>query len=206
MEDLTPQLQQKSIGPNTGDKWLWLCKFVVATHPTQRIARDTKDVTYNSEVFEKMSLQVGSQTKGGDGSIPEVVLKVSALNETLYHIIEATNGAVGSDVQLIKVNTDVLDASVPALEADYELLASQADDDWMTFTLGVPNPMKQRYSLRDYSSSICPWAHPDLFKGVRCGYAAGDPTCTGTLEDCISKSNEIRWGAFIGMDPVGMTI
>ena len=103
-------------------------------------------------------------------------------------------------------NTDALDASIPALEADYELLASHADENWLYFTLGIPNPMGQRYPLRDYSSSICPWAHPDHFKGVRCQYAGGDGSCTGTLEDCNTKGNAVYWGGEIGMDPVGMSI
>ncbi len=206
MEDLTPQLQWDRIRPNAGGKWLWICKFTVASHPTQRYARNTEDVTYNAEVYEKMPMEVGGQAKSGEGSIPEVTLQVSALNEAMYQIITATQGAVGSDVALTKVNTEATSSSIPALEADYELLASQVDDEWITFTLGVPNPMNQRYPLRDYSSSVCPWAHPTLFKGVHCKYAGGDSSCDGTLEDCITKSNATNWGGKIGMDPVGMSM
>ena len=206
MENLPSSLQWDLIRPNLGNQWLWLCKFVVSTKPTQYYARNTEDVTYDSQAYGKMPFEVGGQVRSGEGSIPEVVLQVSALNEVLYDIVRSTQGAVGSAVKLIKVNSDFLATDISALEADYELMASQADDDWIYFTLGVPNPMKQRFPLRDYSSSICPWAHPDHFKGVRCGYAGADPTCDGTLEDCITKSNETMWGGEIGMDPIGMMV
>lgn len=206
MEDLPAHTQWDSIRPNRPNQWLWLCEFVVATKPEQDYARNPEAVTYDGKSYEPMSMEVGGQLRSGDGSIPEVTLQVSALNETLYSIVEDTQGAVGSDVKLIKVNTETLASAIPALEADYELMVSQADDNWISFILGVPNPMNQRYPVRDYNSSLCPWAHPDHFKGVRCQYAGGDTTCTGTLEACIAKNNQTYWGGQVGMDPMGMEI
>ena len=206
MESLPSDLQQDLIRTNRGNQWLWLCKFVISNHPTQYYARNTEDVTYNSEEYRKMALEVGTQVKGGDGSIPEVTLKVTALNEVLYQIIQKTQGAIGSDVKLIKVNTDFLSSSISALEADYELMCSQTDEEWMYFTLGVPNPMNQRYPVDDYSSSICPHA-ASRFKEPECQYSGGETSCNGTLEDCRdNKSNAVHWGGFIGLNEFAMEV
>lgn len=206
MESLPSHIQRDSIRPHSGSKYLWLATIAVPSTPTQRIAQNTEEVTYNGNTFKPESMEVGSQPRSGDGALPEIVLQVSALNEVLYEIIRSAQGALGAPVQLIKVNDQLLDSSVAALEADFELLQSKADDEWIYFTLGTINPAHQRYPLRDYSSSICPWAHPDHFKGVRCQYSGGDTTCTGTLEDCYTKTNQVHWGGEIGMDEIGMQL
>ena len=207
MEDLPSNLQNDLIRPNRPNQWLWLCRFAVSGQTTQYMARNTEDVNYDTTDYAAMALEVGNQTKGGDGSIPEVTLKVTALNETLYDIIQATQGAVGGAVKLIKVNSDFLETAIPALEADYEALAAQADTDWIYFTLGVPNPMNQRYPLFDYCSSICRNAKPGLFKGAECQYTGGETSCNGTLEDCRdNKNNAVNWGGFIGLNEFAMEV
>ena len=203
----TGQFQQDLIKPTVANQaWLWAIEIVIPSSSTVRYTNNNEDIVYDGNTFSKNNLEVGIQQLIADGSIPTVTLKCTAINQTLYDLIQTTEGAVGSDVQVVKINSDYLSSSISGLEIDYELLASQADEDWIYFTLGIPNPMNQRFPLRDYSSSICPWANPSLFKGVRCGYAGGDSSCTGTLEDCITKSNETRWNGFIGLDPAEMAL
>ncbi len=203
----TGQFQQDLIKPVVAEQaWLWACRIAIPSSSTVNYVGNTENIVYDGTTHSKMNLEVGMQQLISDGSIPTVTLKVTSINNTLYDLIQETEGAVGSDVKLIKINSDYIDSSVSALEVDYELLSSQADEEWMYFTLGIPNPMNQRFPLRDYSSSICPWATPYLFKSVRCGYAGADTGCTGTLEDCITKGNQTNWGGFVGLDPAEMTL
>lgn len=201
-DDMPPEMLKTLIEPYGGGAWLWLCQIVVAGQDTVRIARNTVDVNYAGEDFEKFNMQIGEQLFTGDGSIPRVTLRIfQDRNRKIEEIINATEGALGAQVKLIRVNENYLETPVAALEADYDNLASESDTEWVTFTLGVPNPLTQRFPLRIYSSSMCPWTTPTLFKGPRCQYTGDDTSCTGTYEDCYTKGNAVHWGGELGLNP-----
>lgn len=199
---IPPFMEKDLIDPYASGAWLWLVQIAIAGQDTIRIARNTEDVLYDGVNFDKFNLQVGEQTFSGDGSIPRVTLRVfQDVNRVIEDLVNETEGALGATVKLIRVNEKWLTSPVDALEFDYDNLASESDTEWVTFTLGIPNPLTQRYPLRIYSSNSCPWATPTLFKDARCQYTGGDGTCTGTYEDCYVKGNAAHWGAEIGLDP-----
>ena len=200
--DIPPFMEKDLIDPYSGGAWLWLVEITVPGQAVRRITRNTENVVYDGSTFEAFNLQIGGQTFSGDGSIPRVTLQVfQDADRLIEDMINATEGALGAVVKLIRVNEKFLDIPVAALEADYDNLASQSDTEWITFTLGVPNPLTQRFPLRMYSSSACPWATPMLFKGPECQYAGSDKSCTGTYKDCYAKGNAIHFGAELGLDP-----
>lgn len=203
-EEMPPFMEKDLIDPFASGAWLWLVEIVVPTQDAVRIARNTEDVHYDGEDFEKFNIQIGEQIFNGEGSIPRVTLRTfQDVTRKIENIINETEGALGGAVKLIRVNEKFLTSPVDALEADYDLLASESDSEWCTFTLGVPNPLTQRYPLRDYSSSVCPWTSPELFKGPRCQLDPEheDTTCTGTYEDCYGKGNAEHWGGELGLSP-----
>jgi phage-related protein len=204
--ELPDAFKQSLLDPLSENTWMWLVNLAIPSETALRLARNNEDVTYDGDVYTAENLDVGARPIVSDGSIPTVTLRTSALNATVYDLVQATNGAQSADVQLIKVNNDYLSTAIPALEADFENLAAKCDDDWIYFTLGVPSPMNKRTPLREYSSSGCPYRDPALFKGSRCQYAGGDATCDGTYEDCLGKSNEEHWGGFFGLDANSMEV
>lgn len=200
--EIPPFMQKDLIDPFASGAWLWLVEIAVPTQDVARIARNTEDVHYDGEDFEKFNIQIGAQIFSSDGSIPRVTLRTfQDISRKIENIINETEGALGGAVKLIRVNEKFLTSPVEALEADYDLLASESDSEWCTFTLGIPNPLTQRFPLRDYSSSMCPWTPPPLFKGPECQYPGDDPTCTGTYEDCYTKGNAEHWGGELGLSP-----
>ena len=201
-KDLPADMKQDLTKPNTGGTWLWLCEIAVPNYTTKRFARNTENVQYGDNEYQAFNMDVGGQVLSSDGSVPQITLRISQdANRMIENIVNETQGGLGAEVKLIKVNSEFLSTPIPALEADYEVLMAESDEDWVVFTLGLPNPLTQRVPLRSYSSSICPYATPTLFKGPECGYTGSDTTCTGTLEDCRNKGNAERWGGFIGLDP-----
>jgi len=200
--DIPPFMEKDLIDPWASGAWLWLVEIAVPAKDTVRIARNTADVRYGGIDYEKFNLQIGEQVFSGDGSIPRVTLRTfQDPTREIETIINETEGALGATVKLIRVNEKFLDVPVNALEADYDLLASESDSEWCTVTLGIPNPLTQRFPLEDFSSSVCPWTSPALFKGPKCQYDGDDPTCTGTYEDCYVKGNAARWGGELGLSP-----
>jgi len=200
--EIPPFMEKDLIDPYASGAWLWLAEIAVPTKDTVRIARNTEDVKYAGQDFDKFNLEVGAQTFSGDGSIPRITLRTfQDSTRQIENIINETEGALGGAVKLIRVNEKWLTSVVSALEADYDLLASQSDSEWCTFTLGIPNPLTQRYPLVDFCSSVCPWTSPELYKGPECQCVHEDAACTGTYADCLSKDNETRWGGELGLSP-----
>jgi len=200
--NIPPFMESDLIDPYSGGAWLWLCEIAVPGYATERLARNTEDVPFAGLDYEKFNLQIGEQMFSGDGSIPRVTLRVfQDVNRKIEDLVNETEGALGAQIKLIRVNEKFLDIPVSALEADYDNLASESDTEWVTFTLGIPNPLTQRIPLRIYSSSSCPWATPTLFKGPECQYAGEDPICGGGYEECYQKGNAVHWGGELGLDP-----
>lgn len=201
--DIPPAMHQDLIAPYSGGAWVWLCKITVPGRELKRLARNTEDVKYGEKDFDKANLQISKQTFAGDGSIPRITVKIfQDVNRTIEDLVNATEGALGAKISLLRVNEKFLDNPILALEADYENLVTESTSEWVTFTLGIPNLLTQRIPLRIGSSKVCPWAIPALFKDVECQYSGGDNTCTGTIEDCRdNKNNAVHWGGSLGLDP-----
>jgi len=200
--DIPPAMEETLIDPYFGGAWLWLCEVVMIGQDTIRIARNTDDVDYDRETFLKSNFKIGEQIFSGDGTIPRVTLRVAQdANRLMETLINDTEGALGANIKLIKVNENFLTTPVSALEYDYDALSSESDTEYVTLTLGIPNPLTQRFPLRLYSSKKCWKATPTLFKGPECQYAGADSTCTGTYEDCYLKGNAVNWGGELGLDP-----
>ena len=197
----TNDFERDLLRPNAGGAWLWLCEIVVPNEPTERYTDDVADVTYNGDEFLKMAMQVGQQEFNSEGKIPRIMLRVSNVKATLERLMDASGGFVDGTVKLIRVNDKYLDSQISALEADYDVLGAQSDEEWTTFMLGIPNLLNKRYPPDEYSSVMGPEQTPSRFKGPRCKYAGADTTCTGTLSDCRDKGNEANWCGEIGLDP-----
>lgn len=188
----------------SGGAWLPLCEIAFPSQNTQFLARNTENVTYAGQVYDKANMRIGDQVWSSDGSIPRVTIQVAQdVDKELENIINQAQGVSGATVKLIRVGENFLDVAVPALEADYNIIATDSDHEWVTIILGIPNPLLQRIPLDIYTQDKCPESIPARFKGSRCKYAGPDPTCTGLLSDCISKSNETNFGGDMGLDPNG---
>jgi len=203
---LPDALNQDLIKPNQGNHWLWIAEFVVPTQATRRIARNTDKVTYNGVEYAAANFNMGAQMYSADGSIPTAQIQVMDLNKAFEQMINQTQGALGGTVQVVKVNSDFLGTSIPALEYDYEILAAGSDSESVTFALGIPNPLGQRFPLNEYSATVCPLATPTLFGGCDCGYGGPDTSCTGFWDDCLAKGNGANWGGEHGLNKNTMSV
>lgn len=195
-------IEKTLIDPYSGGAWLWLAKiFVSDEYATRRIARNTENVIYGGETFEKFNFDIGKQTFAGDGKVPRIMLRTSQ-DPDIENIINASKGAHGGTIKIIRVNENFTAFEVEALEAIYSIISAESDFGHCIFTLGIPNPLSRRIPLRIYNSKLCPYAVPTLFKGPECQYEGGLTACTGTIEDCRdNKINQVHWGGELGLSP-----
>jgi len=198
-----PALMNKDlIDPYVGGAWLWLCELNLPGYTVIRMARNTENITYAGHIFVKNNFDPGQPTSAGDGSVPQSLIRIAQdRNYTIEDIIDEKQGAPNGRVKLIRAHEDFLTSEITELEDDYDILGTESDTEWIIFRLGIPSPLLKRVPLRIYSSKMCPYAVPSLFKGIECQYTGDDTTCKGTLIDCISKDNAEHWGGEAGLDP-----
>ena len=204
---LSPAMERDLIDPYSGGAWLWLVEITIPGYDPIPIARNTEDVFYGASNFVKNNFTIGLATLSGGGSVPRIVLIVMQDAEhTLEDKINATQGACGGTVKIIRTHQDHLYEEIAELETIVRILVANSDTNNVIFQLGIPNPLLKKIPLRRYNSKVCPYANASLFKGPECQYAGGDPICGGRYEDCVDKSNEIHWGSELGLDPTAAKI
>jgi len=195
------------LNPYSGEAWLWLAEIIVPNFDTVRIAKNTAEVIYDENPYSKSNFEVDKQSLSGDGTIPRLVFRIAQDEvHNLEAIMNASKGMKQGYVKLIRTCESFLDSPVQDFEAMYSILTAGSDNEWIAFSLGIPNLLTQKIPRDLYSSSICHLATPSLFKGVKCRYGGADTTCTGLFEDCYVKGNAQHWGAELGLDPSSIRV
>lgn len=206
-KDIPSDHQRDIIDPFSGTAWFYLVEIVVPGFDTVRLARNTVNVTYDGDVYTKYNFDVSEQVISSDGSVPRTSIVFAQEDDrTIEDLTNESEGCENGTVKVIKVCSDFLDASVPALEMNYEILGTDSTEEQVVYTLGPPNYLSRKVPLRIYTVEPCPWSEDDLFGGVECGYAGEDSSCVGTYTACVAKGNEVNFGGDLGLDPNGLRI
>jgi phage-related protein len=177
-----------------------------------RLVRNTDPVTFGGNVYEAFNFDIDSITESTTGALPNVVIRVSNVNRAVQGQLELYSGGIGAQVVLTVVNAADL-AGDPAQQYTWDILEATADEMWVTFTLGAPNPMRKPFPFGVYLRSHCLFVFntPAMQlandpRGCQCGYQGSTTSCDLTLNGangCRAKGNQARFGAFPGIDTLG---
>jgi len=144
------------------------------------------------------------------GQIPTVTLRVSNITNLLEPYLESLDGAIGSTVKITVVNSNRLEENYSELELTYEVLACNSTAEWVTFTLGAPNPLRQRFPLHKYLALHCSFRYNDIEDqmGPRCQYVG--KTITNITKAANAKISVTNHGFAVDdvikfADVLGMT-
>ncbi len=183
---------------NTASPWLILLEITLqsgAANETFYFVRNTENVTYNGQAYTAFPFEIEPSRLTSKGDIPTVTLRVSNITRILQAYLESYNGGVGSTVKVTVVHAANLAESFAELEMEFEVIACSTDAEWVVFTLGSPNPLRQRCPLERYIASHCNWK----FKGDECGYSGAETVCNRTYEQCVERGQTARFGGFLGL-------
>jgi lambda family phage minor tail protein L len=160
-----------------------------------RVCDNTEDIVWNGYTWNAFPFELDIKQDTTKGDIPNLTIKVSNVNRLFQQYVEKSNGAVGAKVTLRLVLSNNLDSTTPEIEEQFEVIGTQCDAYWITFTLGAMNPLILRFPKHKYIKNFCRWK----FKSPECGYTGVDTYCNHTFEDCKKKRNQKRFGGFIGI-------
>lgn len=187
--------------------WLVLLKiqFVQPELEDVRLVNNTEDIVFDGETYTRFAFELDVETVATTGEIQALMLRVSNIGMVLIPFLQESDGCVDTIVTIMYVNTGLLSGvSFAEFTIEYEVVSVEIDSEWVSFTLGAPNPIRRRFPLDRYLPRQCQYVRQ--FKGVECKYAGADPTCTGGYNDCLGKGNTPNFGGFIGMDDMKLRL
>ena len=174
------------------DAWVLLIEMIFDN--TIRVAQNTVDIVWNGATYIAFPIELDVIGETSKGEVPQVVARVSNVNQAVQAEVEAINGAVGYDVNIHVVHTGNLDqTAVPSWS--FEVVGCHIDSEWATFKLGAINPYTRRFPPDRVQATIC----RHKFKGTLCGYSGGETACDKTLTRCRVLVNSDRFGGFAGV-------
>jgi phage-related protein len=186
------------------DPWLILLEITLtdAGPTTLRFVKNTENITYGGNTYTAFPFQLSMVETNSKGEIPQVTLKVCNITRFLTPYLNSLDGGIDSTVKIIVVNNKYLAEDYSELELDFSVMGCEVDAYWVTWTLGMVNPLNRRFPLYRFLANHCRW----IFKGAECGYAGSATTCNRSFDDCIARDNTEYFGGFLGMQSDGIRI
>ncbi len=158
--------------------------------------RNPENITYSGQEYIAFPFTVEPYKSTNKGEIPIVEIKVSNITQYIQKYLEYYQGGVGSNCKITVVNRANLDASYTELEIEYDVISCEANEDFIIFRVGAPNPLTQRFPLYRYIASHCRWT----FRDAECGYTETTfANCERTMEDCRERERIEWFGGFPGL-------
>jgi len=201
---------------STTHAWLVLLKITMPDTTVLRVVNNTEDVTWpvtSGNVYTKFPFDLDEIGDTSKGEVPSVGLKVSNAARILEPYLEAQEGMVDSVVIIrivnsINVTTTSLGSGVnnptAEIELTYNIIATNTNSMWVTFTLGSVNPWNKRFPRNRIWRNTCRFKE---FKGALCKYAGVETTCDRTLDTCReTMANSINFGGAPGVGSKGLFV
>lgn len=176
-----------------------------------RVARNTDDVVWHGNTYVAFNFDIESIEENTNGQLPNVTLKVSNVSRAVQGQLEPFSGGIGAQVTLTVVSA--ADIGNAAQQFSWTIIEATADEQWVTFTLGAPNPLLRAFPQGQYVKNHCQWRYntPAMQAvadpaGAQCGYLGPLATCDLTLagsNGCRVHANQDRFGGYPGIEQQG---
>lgn len=203
MKSLSTNLIKEKNRTHSKNPWLVLLAITLPDSTVIKLVNNSEDINFGGEIYHKFSFSIGVIEQDVSGAIPAVKLQIANVTRLLTKHLNAQDGGLGSTVVVTVVNSAHLTEDYSELELEFTVMDCQADEKYVTWTLGMANPRNQRFPLYRYISN-CLWA--SNFKGAECGYAGAETTCDGLFSTCLDYGNTDRFAGFLGMARNGIRI
>ena len=196
--------------------WVFFLQLTLTDGPPPTVlylCRNNEDLVWNGITYTAIPFELEEKTTAAQGELTSLVIKIDNVTQVLQAYLEALNGGVGSTVLLSIVNTGLLAESYADLQMQYEIMYTHADAYWVSFTLGAPSLLRNRFPLLRFLSNHCNW----VGASVECGVVYNTQTtingvltyiqnCPRTRQACLLFNNTARFTGFEGLQPGGIRV
>lgn len=186
---------------STGAWLIMLEIYITQLQDYIRVCSNNEDIVWNGSTWLAYPFEMDEISESSKGEITQFAIKVSNINGEVGSYIDDADGAVGADIRLMVVNSNIM-ATTPEIELNFIVKSTTVDTIWVSFTLGVTNPYSLLIGQRMIRTG-CRYSGlngtQNGFKGSRCKYSGGAESCDRTLTTCRSLGNSANFGGFPGL-------
>lgn len=201
MRTLPAELILEKNKSETGSAWLFFIEIILPDI-TLYLVRNNEDITFQGQLYTAFPFDIEPIISSSKGEIPSLVIKVSNVTRVIQAYIEQYNGAVGEEVVLNIVNSDNLASDYSDFEMVFTIQKTEADESYVSITLGPSNPMARRFPLYRYIAEHCNWR----FRSEECSFSGTVTltTCGRSYNDCRARNNSENFGGHKGLASGGI--
>jgi len=162
-----------------------------------RLCDNDQDLSFEGNVYMASSFDISASSEAN--SLPKVTISSFDPLGVIRQKMEQYNGGVGFNVRVMVVDTSRL--TDPAeIDEIFQVVSASADGGSnIHFDLGAENPLTRVFPRHRQYRDRCPYQ----YKGNRCQYAGGLPSCDYTLNGsngCQVHNNVVHFGGFPGLN------
>jgi phage-related protein len=184
--------------------------------PAIQLARNIDDVIWGGKTWLKCWFEVETITETTSGTATELQVSISNVGGWAEQQIIENDNFAGKTCTIYLVNSNCLDDTEPIFSITLDVSKPVVNGVVASLKLTAENPFLLSYPSWHFNSSIC--QYKDLspvwdwngytwvyggewrgFKGVLCGYRGPHTDCNRTLDDCITRGNQARFGGQLGI-------
>jgi phage-related protein len=183
------------------DKAFVLLLEIVATDysgtvlETLRFAKNSENVVYQGNEYIASNFTVKQEMDSI--SDPRLTITAEDPSGIIRDRLEIYSGAIGFNVSCLVVNTGNI-AQPPEVQYDFKIIQATQNGYQVSFTLGIDNPLAQRFPNRLQYRDQC----TKQYKGPLCKYSGSMTSCDYTRtgsNGCVAHGNESNYGGFPGL-------
>ena len=168
--------QELEIEKNRVELNVWLVLIEMSNRDASsvlRIVSNNEDITYNGNTFVALDFEIDDIPQPTKGQIPTFNLKISNVDKIVQGYVESdVTFMSGWGIKLMVVSGVQIDSnnnvtSTPEIEHTFTILNCNADEKYVTFSIGRENPLKIQFPTKKYSTGFCQHNFND---GIGCDY------------------------------------
>jgi len=170
------------------------------------VTNDGQPFDFNGATYDPLPFEVSFDEKAGEEG--NATLSIKDIEGTVKAKTNHVGGGVGSSVKMMLVNSKLIarqaSEALPSngyMEVEYDWTVKNAttDDFAVTWTLGLPSFMSDRFPGRTAMRDRCPWKYKDP---DTCAYTGPLESCDYSYlgdNGCAAHENTERFGGFPGI-------
>jgi len=201
MLTLSQALKTEKNKKDSGNAWLVFLKITLVDSTVLYFVKNTEAILYDGNRHLATDFKMTPVESSVEGILPTTTLSVSNAGRIMQGYARDQSGCEGATVLITYVNSGHLSEDYSELEMETDVVKCDADENWVNFHLGAPNPLNRLCPLYEYGGIICRF----IFKEARCGYVGTETTCDKTLAACLAYDNTARFGNFIALQAGGVS-
>lgn len=199
MKTIPPVILDLLHSRSNPDALVLLMQFDLPAGDPIRYARYGYPIEYGGHTYEPWP--VAAQLAGGSRGpeVPEYTITLDDSAQVLLPHTLATDWFRGCTLTTTVVCVAHLSLDYAWSTRVWNILHAVPDDVRIVMTIGGRNIAQDPCPRERHRSRLCRYVR-GFAVDPRCGYSGDETTCNGTIEDCVARSNEERWGGDLGLD------